>query len=729
MQLFKRLLLSFFPDETIGNTINPASIFVSFISSKEFFSVVYRKIIENYKLNLFDISMDPFEFKIWFGNNPSVQVKDIDTYYSYCAAANINGYRCFNTTNTSVSIILCLSPLIQNIFNKYDNKYFTQFLYTIYLLWFLFSAKIKIFPYNKREENFNRLVELILHYYALMLSQTKLPINDNIIIDIKKQIIGHGEIIFTLYEHYNKCSQLLDCYQSNRTDFYKRFFYDEIKEWKRKTAVQDFINNHEKYTKNYTISITERSILPLIIPADIIIKFLIGNNDVHLISKHILANIYDKTKIEQFIQSFRKNNDQREDFIYYITDYTHLKKNFFSGIKKFMTTIVNQYDNDESQEEIDEFLSTIWNVDNIDISKIPEKLKRESRIMEKLVNFYVTYIGSLQIGRWENMYIRQYRRSMIDSILENKTLKTNKMYSLPHYGWLLYTYSKNAFYYKYASDNIRAGKEKFYLPFSSTLKKAQSNMYIIKLLQENFIAWAFQDINGKDIRLYINQKNIIKVFKETFGTMIKKYIQGDEKKVIEYVYSPLIKILKETPNLKDIIKKNITPKDVFHVKENLYTADFWIYNIALQYIHQKCELSDNYTDMNILGIIATLRDTLFGCILYLQFLEKNKISKDQIDIIIDLYITDILHLHEDYITPYKEIIKKLQTHYAELLEQRMILDDNTKFLRIALENWLHFTKDKTPTMIKNVIIGEDIMRLRWCLKNISYYNKRYVIPK
>jgi hypothetical protein len=66
MQLFKRTLLSIFPDETANQNINPASMFVSFISTKEFFSVINRKIVENYKINLFDIALDPFEFKTGF---------------------------------------------------------------------------------------------------------------------------------------------------------------------------------------------------------------------------------------------------------------------------------------------------------------------------------------------------------------------------------------------------------------------------------------------------------------------------------------------------------------------------------------------------------------------------------------------------------------------------------------------------------------------------------------
>jgi len=99
MQLFKRVLLSLFPEEIVAQSINPANMFVSFISTKEFFSVINRKLVENYKLNLYDISLDPFEFKIGFGNQPVTKPKDTDIYYGYCSAANLNGYRFFNTAN------------------------------------------------------------------------------------------------------------------------------------------------------------------------------------------------------------------------------------------------------------------------------------------------------------------------------------------------------------------------------------------------------------------------------------------------------------------------------------------------------------------------------------------------------------------------------------------------------------------------------------------------------
>ncbi|HPS65739.1 MAG TPA: hypothetical protein PK447_09205, partial [Ignavibacteria bacterium] len=74
MQLVKRVLLSLFPDGIVAQTVNPASMFISFISAKDFFSVINRKIVENYKLNLFDVTLDPFEFKIGFGEDSNIKI-------------------------------------------------------------------------------------------------------------------------------------------------------------------------------------------------------------------------------------------------------------------------------------------------------------------------------------------------------------------------------------------------------------------------------------------------------------------------------------------------------------------------------------------------------------------------------------------------------------------------------------------------------------------------------
>lgn len=160
MQLFKRILLSLFPDEIINQTINPASMFVSFINAKQFFSVAHRKIVENYKLNLFDISLDPFEVKIGFGETPTIKVKDVDFYYGYAATANFNGYRFFSPSTIATAISLISSLYVKNAFKGKQQQLYLYFLFTIYLLTFLFQARLKVFPTGDDKENYSWFIDL-----------------------------------------------------------------------------------------------------------------------------------------------------------------------------------------------------------------------------------------------------------------------------------------------------------------------------------------------------------------------------------------------------------------------------------------------------------------------------------------------------------------------------------------------------------------------------------------
>lgn len=147
MQLFKRLLLSYFPDSLVQHSLNPASMFVSFISSKDFFSIINRKIVENYKLNLFDLSLDAFEFKIGLGTKGEITpAKTSDVYYGYLSASNFNGYKFYNVANTSNALILASSLYLSEVFTEEKDELFVDCLYALYLLSFLFVARIKVFP-------------------------------------------------------------------------------------------------------------------------------------------------------------------------------------------------------------------------------------------------------------------------------------------------------------------------------------------------------------------------------------------------------------------------------------------------------------------------------------------------------------------------------------------------------------------------------------------------------
>lgn len=328
MQLFKRVLLSLFPDEIVAQTINPASMFISFISTKEFFSVINRKIVENYKLNLFDVTLDPFEFKIGFGENQAIKPKDIDTYYSYCATANLNGYRFFSPANIANNLALVTALYVKDIFRAYPPEYYLNFLYTVFLLSFVFLARIKIFPYKDREKNYNRFVETMFSFYTFVFQQTGKNIDPLIIKKLKKELLNQIELFFLLFAVYKDFNAVFVHPQVTDKDFYSWLFYDELK-GDAKTVYADFVANHKDYTNKKTFSAAETKVMQSVLPADILLRYLFIDSDMFLITDTVISRLFDRKILDDFIKSFRKDDSQLESFLLYITDYRNFKKRFF----------------------------------------------------------------------------------------------------------------------------------------------------------------------------------------------------------------------------------------------------------------------------------------------------------------------------------------------------------------------------------------------------------------
>jgi len=65
-------------------------------------------------------------------------------------------------------------------------------------------------------------------------------------------------------------------------------------------------------------------------------------------------------------------------------------------VQKYIITIFRDEDNAGApvKEDLDDLMSSIGeDVENTESFKIPERIKKESRMMEKILNFYITLIG------------------------------------------------------------------------------------------------------------------------------------------------------------------------------------------------------------------------------------------------------------------------------------------------------------------------------------------------
>lgn len=700
-------------------------MFISFISTKEFFSVINRKIVENYKLNLFDATIDPFEFKIGFGENTQIKQKDIDLYYGYCASANINGYRFFNPANVGNNVTLVTSIYTRDCFENEEQDFFLNFLYTTYLLFFVFSAKIKNFPYQKKEENYNRFIEVFFNFYEFIFQQTGKKIDKTTFTRIKKKLLNKVEIFFFLFYSYQKYNSLFTKEQFPDNEFYKRLFADEVKN-DQQTLIDDFSENIQIYSTKTTFSQIENKLLQYILPADILIRYLFLDTNMTLIIESVVTKLFNKEILDTFMKSFLKDDSQREECILYITDYKHYKKNFFSGVQKYIITILKKEGIDPFEDDLEESWSWIGDdEESIENLKIPEKIKKESKIMEKILNFFITLLWWFWIARGESFFLKLYKPDLINTLINNN-YENLKETALHTYWGLLYSYGKNIFYYKYISENVRLGRQKFYLPTKSNIKNTYSNFHILRLMDESSLAIILQDINPKDIKIYNKNKLLIELFKNRFGKEISRLVQLENTQFIKNIYQD-IEYIFPNKNLITIIENHFNTTDIYHIKENLYNIDFRISKIYYQEARKHFEQQSMFDGNTLLEIYGQHKETLLWFMLYLiKITKKNPKNKE---FFINLYNKNIIHVSEKGIEIRNTIVNTIYEEHKDILETIITIDDNSEFLRMGEENRDRFTKKVPIPEIQKQITGEDYLRFKWYLKNITYYNKRFFIPK
>ncbi len=728
MNLFKRILLSIFPRVSPENQYNPANMFINFISSKHYFSVVLRRLVENYKLNLFDISLNSFEVKIWFGDNPWFKLADIESYYSYINASSLNWRRYFSISNVSGSMALAIWKYMIDEFRDRDYLLFLNFLISIYLLSFIFAAKLKTFwsldlDVKKRYDHF---IKLFFSFYNLTNEQTGLKLSSQEWENFKVKILKKIEVFFFLFEYYERLYFMFDVENENVVDFLEWIFYDELKQGPYKLIIYDYLKNLDKYRGSIEFTTTEKTLLNLILPADILIRFFLDGEDIFLIIDEIVGNIYNDKKLQDYLKSFLNGNTKFEEFISYLTDYRLYKNNFVEWIKKYF---LRKFQNEEIEDTFDmEKDSFIWD----DGMMIPERIKKESIITERLLNFYVSFIGWFWISRADNFFVRFLKQDLLRQLKKSVNLNDIKTSSLSFYSWLMYLYTKNVFYYKEAFENVRAGKAQFKLPIKATFKEIYSNSTILNLFNETFLVSLFEYFSYKDIKIYVKDKKMLNLFKEMFANKISQFLSYDKDKMLDIFFGDISKILEiERNEYLDLLSNSFTNEDFERFKINFYSLDFWISDKILRFFVENIDQMKHYSISHRLWLIFFLKETFFGLLIYIYFLlqkEEQLSKKLKWEVLFNMYFEEILHFEYEDGVIFKEFFWSTLEEYKEILDLLLKLDDNKTFLEMGFNNWKIFLNEVKWDDIHSYIRWEDIIWFKDYLRAITYYNKRYFIP-
>ncbi len=702
-------------------------MFVGFISAKEFFSIINRKIIENHKLNLFDVNLDPIEFKMGFWENPnSDKQKDLENYFAYAVAANLNGTLFFSPANLANGVSLLATLYFKQAMTSFPEYYFVQLIYTVFLLSFTFVSRVKVFPSEYDQENYNWFVEVFFDFYKITFEQLQTKISDSDFFAVKKAILQETAFCFLLFHFYKKLNSLL-ADKSSDTDYLDWLL------WKTKQTnlIKAFKENYATTKYLPHSSPLEQSILNMVRPTDILIKYLFGDANPIIAVDTIVSRIFDKTELDPLVHSFLTSDQQLPQLFEYLLEYKKYKYWFFAGVQNYIIKLLRSEGKEDILEDIDEMLSAIDNGDDISNFDVPERIKRESKVTERLLNFYVTLLGGFTTARGDSFYLRLLKPEILDFFTKDSlnSLLGSEV-QLNYFGGVLYQYAKNLYYYSYINENIRAGKNKFSMPLKGENSKVTTNFSVIKLYIEAMIASFFQDLNPKDTKLTIKNTQILDLFKIYFGEQISEMVKLTSDDFLQAFYAPILSQIKDSKSFVRVLSLSLQENDLVNLKDALYKLDFWICFLFFKKL-EALKLWKQYDDSLLLALFGSIRETFFWLALLFVYLEQDKrsLSHGKNEILLMIYVRDILGIKIKKADQVFKVMIETINEVMPILKLWISLDDNKSFFALIARNWDSFSAEKSEEQLLASFSGEDLVWFRGLLKNIAYYNKRFLIPR
>ncbi len=682
--------------------------------------------VENPKLNLFDIWLDAIETKIGFGSEANIKPKDLDLYFSYCIAANLNGYKFYSVTTTIALTSIAFSQYFVDDFprTKTGVDQFMVFLIAINMVWYVFASRIKVFPPDMDiKDSFNRFIALFFNIYEYLLTLYAVHLTKEQRIEIQVKLMTHADIFFCLYDIYALYNTLLVTPHSSDADQIDRLLKQEpTKKKTSQTKFNEFFASYDTYKYESSLRGFEDVLFDSIMPAEIMIKLLYNRQDVFTLSEHVVPAVYKKKDIDPLIaESLTRSPWAAEKLLELVMDHKYWKESFFESVKTMMIT--KHRKSPLNGDMIEQLFSHIS--DGSSWVSFPEGMLQDGALMDRMLNFYVWLMGTYRVGRGDSLYIRYMRKGLLSVA---NSLHAHNRSSINYCNALLHMRNKNSFFCKIIFDGVRSWKQSFIVPFVAEVKEVYQYGYVMDQMLYNALSIIYQDILPKDIRLSIHHKSLTLAMQRMHGKKLLLMIWLNTVSFLEEYYKPIDELLSYDFICLSAIAE-LKDGDITSLKESLYSLEYRLVRDFLQLIHSQSALA-HFDDIVIVHLISIIKDTLVGMIFLLHVAlakEKKNWTSAYSDQLIALYIKDVLMLDSEFISPLSKLIYALYELYLPLIEIWITIDDNQYFIEVGVDCWYIFSTKQEDH--HRSITTEDALWFRGYLKHITYYNKRYVTPR
>ena len=762
---FKRVFSMFFPTDLINRALSPVNFFISVIQPRRFFIVVNRKVVENYKLNLFDINLEKFEVKLVWGS-PQFQSLDLwgmDEYYAYQIGSYFNWYRFYSPGNIALGVGLMSAVIFNELFKKYGWEALVVVIRSVFDFVYIFAAKLKVFDSSWDEKaRFNWLIANLQNYMKWRLKTAKSPLAQNE--QFFKDVFSHIDFFKLFYFLLADINQVVS-FETPTKKYYEWLLKEQWLELRGeyKELVEWFLENWGEIVYQQEIDKNFIRIVELILPADnLLFKYLFTPNDWQALISSLLTWIFKEDSINKFTKMALKWENPTSSFVNYILDFRLYKKSYFLGIKKFLVALFAHTQEDLISEdeikEIEEMVEKMSRGESIPNFKVPERLRQESMVMERLLNFYVSFIGGLQIGRGDNFELRLFGKEVLQKASYHLVSKGISAQDMDFLFGMLDNYYTNEFYYRYIFGHVKAGEEEVRIPVNLSNISGYNRDEILSLLMPAFITYLFEDINQKDVKVFVEEVGILEDFQSLYGKKLKKVLSS--KNLFKKIYWYLEKILWE--ETLATLEHYIDDNKLKLLKDNLYTYDFWLFEDFKEMFLEAVGEDQYISPIQRAGVLWWARETLLGFLILFSFYSRvvkdlivtspisihimgmeevdKKLAKDINEAKIDkflrwlekLYLVDILWITPDYYPKVRDWLRQIFEKNKELLKEWERIDENKKILNL----WWKFQKKEFEAKNNPVYMRlssqaskEEIAWYRNFFRSINYYNKRYLIPK
>jgi hypothetical protein len=662
--MFRKIFLSYFPEEESKNKLSPIQFHLKLLSPKLLYAILSKYSLNNRRTLQIDSKIHyfhPNDFLV------SQNLQEENLYYSYKIFASLNAYN-----NYSIQTILATVALI-NFYLYYDyvpdNKiweYLNPLLYGVNYLLLMFFSHFKEFPYESDKENLNFMIQL-LEKIIFHLEYTKKPKQNikNVEVFVKEimdLIKTYPEFLMFLYNLSKKLYSYFSTKPYTDINLYEYLTSGNLLDFPSEWELRGILKESSKkiFLKRGTLFIDQDMItlLNVIWGDNMHISYFLNKNSVDFLPYFI-----DSLEHLENVSL----DDDIEDIVEKTLDFKSWWEKFIQALKDF------------NSDNIDFDITPGQNFDKIQemmTKEMMDKVKKVSLINEQFIDYFIFLIGLFYNWNSDNSQFEFLNNQSFDFLFNISIDKnTDIMYVLA---------DKNYFIQSYFYKNKKLiAKPLHYYSFSK------------KLISYNILVQAtktlFSDFNKKT--------HIENISSSSYKEVVKKYFYNDIKSILNKWIEKAYLNRYFWTWYKNM---SFTEKQISYFRWNIYYPDFLVWYQFLKFNKKKIKKDE-------ILLYSRLKETLFG---YLILRKLNLLHTElELEYINSLSLSLVGYDIEKVNFDLEWFYQYFNDKYSEFLYFFSSVRQNKEFINIFVGNFPNAIK------LRSLYVWDN-------LRDISYYNKR-----